>query len=43
MPQYNVGYIEKSRKIKDDLSINYSGLYVAGASYEGLGVYKYGE
>ncbi|MED4403096.1 protoporphyrinogen oxidase [Metabacillus fastidiosus] len=38
MPQYNVGHIEKVRKLKSELGGKYPGLYLAGAPYEGVGL-----
>lgn len=38
MPQYTVGHIERMETIKNHLDKELPGLYLAGASYEGLGV-----
>jgi len=38
MPQYNVGHNEKIREIKEKLEEKYPGIFLAGASIEGLGI-----
>ncbi|MFC0272039.1 protoporphyrinogen oxidase [Metabacillus herbersteinensis] len=38
MPQYNVGHIEKIKSIQKTLDTQYPGLYLAGSSYEGIGI-----
>lgn len=38
MPQYTVGHLQRMENIKEHLDNELSGLFVAGSSYEGLGV-----
>jgi protoporphyrinogen/coproporphyrinogen III oxidase len=38
MPQYEVGHIKKREKIENELMENYPGIFVAGASYDGVGL-----
>jgi oxygen-dependent protoporphyrinogen oxidase len=38
MPQYTVGHKSRVEKLKKDLSENMPGVFVAGSSYEGLGL-----
>ncbi|MCD7034870.1 protoporphyrinogen oxidase [Metabacillus sp. GX 13764] len=38
MPQYNVGHKQKIAEIKEEVKKKYPGLYLAGASYEGIGL-----
>lgn len=38
MPQYNVGHIEMMKKVKDSLADELPGVFLAGGSYEGVGI-----
>lgn len=38
MPQYTVGHKERMNTIKEEMSMNLPGIFLAGASYEGLAV-----
>lgn len=38
MPQYNVGHQEEIHKVKEKIMNNYPGLFLAGASYAGVGI-----
>jgi protoporphyrinogen/coproporphyrinogen III oxidase len=38
MPQYTVGHKQRVEKLKNDLSKELPGVYVAGSSYEGIGL-----
>ncbi len=38
MPQYNVGHLERMRKIKESLAMELPGVFLAGGSYEGVGI-----
>ncbi|MBD8003800.1 protoporphyrinogen oxidase [Bacillus norwichensis] len=38
MPQYTVGHKERIDKIKSDFQNNMPGVFIAGSSYEGLGI-----
>ena len=38
MPQYNVGHIERMKNVKESLAKELPGVYLAGGSYEGVGI-----
>lgn len=38
MPQYKVGHVERVQRLVHDLTATHSGLHVAGAAFEGVGV-----
>src|SRR5690625_358402 len=38
MPQYAVGHLERVKKIRDYAAVNLPGVFIAGASFEGVGV-----
>lgn len=38
MPQYNVGHLEKIQEIIEKMKVKYPGIFLAGASIEGLGI-----
>jgi oxygen-dependent protoporphyrinogen oxidase len=38
MPQYNVGHIERMTKVKESLTKQLPGVFLAGGSYEGVGI-----
>ncbi|WP_243291445.1 protoporphyrinogen oxidase [Bacillus sp. FJAT-47783] len=38
MPQYNVGHKEKIQEVKKNVANTYPGIYLTGASFEGLGI-----
>ncbi|MCT8139239.1 protoporphyrinogen oxidase [Anaerobacillus sp. CMMVII] len=38
MPQYNVGHIERMSNVKNSLATELPGVYLAGGSYEGVGI-----
>ena len=38
MPQYNVGHIDRMKTVKESLAKELPGVYLAGGSYEGLGI-----
>lgn len=38
MPQYNVGHLERMKNVKESLSKELPGVFLAGGSYEGVGI-----
>lgn len=38
MPQYNVGHIERMKTVKESLAKELPGVFLAGGSYEGVGI-----
>ena len=38
MPQYEVGHLERLQTIKDKMEVELPGIYLAGASYNGIGM-----
>jgi oxygen-dependent protoporphyrinogen oxidase len=38
MPQYNVGHIERMKSVKESLAKELPGVFLAGGSYEGVGI-----
>lgn len=38
MPQYTVGHVQRIQKVKKDLSEQLPGVFIAGGSYEGVGL-----
>jgi protoporphyrinogen/coproporphyrinogen III oxidase len=38
MPQYNVGHIERMKSVNESLASELPGVYLAGGSYEGVGI-----
>jgi protoporphyrinogen/coproporphyrinogen III oxidase len=38
MPQYNVGHIERIKTVKESLAKELPGVFLAGGSYEGVGI-----
>ncbi|MEH6957111.1 protoporphyrinogen oxidase [Neobacillus drentensis] len=38
MPQYNVGHIERMKSVKESLTKELPGVFLAGGSYEGVGI-----
>ncbi|CAH2715297.1 Protoporphyrinogen oxidase [Neobacillus rhizosphaerae] len=38
MPQYNVGHIERMKNVKESLAKELPGVFLAGGSYEGVGI-----
>ncbi len=38
MPQYTVGHVDWVNQLEEELAKNYPGLFVAGASYRGIGI-----
>lgn len=38
MPQYTVGHLEKIAYVKKQLSIELPGVFLAGGSFEGVGI-----
>lgn len=38
MPQYNVGHLERIKNVKESLARELPGIYLAGGSYEGVGI-----
>lgn len=38
MPQYTVGHLQKIEKVKENLSRELPGVFLAGGSFEGVGI-----
>jgi oxygen-dependent protoporphyrinogen oxidase len=41
MPQYTVSHLERINKVKNALANQLPGIFLAGSSYEGLGIPGY--